>query len=77
MARPLRIHFPGRFIVTSREMSEKRSSETIRDREKFLSYLESAHESYGARVHVFCLMGNDYHLLLETPRATYLKSFTM
>jgi REP element-mobilizing transposase RayT len=42
--------------------------QSTRDREKYLSYLESAHERYGAVIHVYCLMGNHYHLLLETPR---------
>ena len=42
--------------------------QSIRDREQYLSYLESAHDRYGAIIHVYCLMGNHYHLLLETPR---------
>ena len=37
------------------------------DRIRFLSYLESAHERYGAVIHVYCLMPNHYHLLMETP----------
>jgi putative transposase len=69
MARPLRIQFPGAFYhVTSRGNERKAIFRNDRDRQKFLSYLESAHESYGARVHVYCLMENHYHLLLETPR---------
>ena len=40
---------------------------TSREREKFLSYLESATERYGAVVYVYCLLDNHYHLLLETP----------
>ncbi len=42
--------------------------QSTRDREKYLTYLESAHDRYGAIIHVYCLMGNHYHLLLETPR---------
>src|SRR5512136_3371563 len=38
-----------------------------RDREKFLEYLASATERYGAAIHAYCLMSNQYHLLLETP----------
>ena len=38
------------------------------DREQFLSYLQSARERYGAVIHVYCLLSNHYHLLLETPR---------
>jgi REP element-mobilizing transposase RayT len=39
----------------------------MRDREQFLSYLQSATERYGAVIHAYCLMSNHYHLLLETP----------
>ena len=38
------------------------------DRERFLSYLESAVVRYGALIHAWCLMSNHYHLLVETPR---------
>ena len=68
MGRPLRIEFPGAFYhVTSRGNERKAIFRSFGDREKFLSYLESATERYGAVVHVYCLMGNHYHLLLETP----------
>jgi putative transposase len=68
MARPLRIEFPGAFYhVTSRGNERKAVFKSLRDREKFLSYLESATERYGAAIHVYCLMDNHYHLLLETP----------
>lgn len=69
MSRPLRIEYPGAFYhVTSRGNERKMVFQSIRDREKYLSYLESAHERYGAVIHTYCLMGNHYHLLLETPR---------
>ena len=68
MARALRIQFPGAFYhVTSRGNEQKSVFRSHRDRDKFLSYLESATERYGAVVHVYCLMDNHYHLLLETP----------
>ena len=68
MARPLRITYPGAFYhVTSRGNERKKIFKTERDREKFLEYLSSASERYGAAIHVFCLMDNHYHLLLETP----------
>lgn len=68
MARPLRIEYPGAFYhVTSRGNEQKAVYKSQRDREKFFSYLESATERYGAVVHVYCLMDNHYHLLLETP----------
>jgi len=69
VSRPLRIEYPGAFYhVTSRGNERKMVFQSTRDREKYLSYLESAHERYGAVIHVYCLMGNHYHLLLETPR---------
>lgn len=68
MARPLRIEYPGAFYhVTSRGNEQKDVFKSQRDREKFLEYLGSATERYGAVVHAYCLMSNHYHLLLETP----------
>lgn len=68
MARPLRIEYPGAFYhVTSRGNEQKDIFKSRKDREKFLDYLGSATERYGAAVHAFCLMSNHYHLLLETP----------
>ena len=68
MARPLRITCPGAvYHVTSRGNERKAVFKSKGDREKFLEYLESATERYHAVVHVFCLMDNHYHLLLETP----------
>jgi len=68
MARPLRIEYPGAFYhITSRGNEQKDVFRTIADREKFLSYMETASERYGAVIHVYCLMSNHYHLLLETP----------
>ena len=69
MARPLRIEYPGAlYHVTSRGNEQKDVFKSRRDREQFLSYLESAAERYGAVIHVWCLMSNHYHLLLETPK---------
>lgn len=68
MARPLRIEYPGAFYhVTSRGNEQKVIFKSRKDREKFLSYLESATDRYGAIIHAYCLMNNHYHLLLETP----------
>ena len=68
MARPLRIVYPGAYYhVTSRGNEQKDVFKSRRDREKFLEYLASATERYGAAIHAYCLMSNHYHLLLETP----------
>lgn len=67
MARPLRISYPGAYYhVTARGNERKDIFKSQRDREKFLSYMESATVRYGAAVHAYCLMSNHYHLLLET-----------
>lgn len=68
MARPLRITYPGAYYhVTTRGNERGDVYKSQRDREKFLSYLESASERYGAVIHAYCLMRNHYHLLVETP----------
>ena len=69
MSRPLRIEYPGAFYhITSRGNERKSIFRMKRDYERFLSYLESATERYGAQIHCFSLMPNHYHLLLEIPR---------
>jgi putative transposase len=69
MARPLRIEYPGAFYhITSRGNERQKIFRSLKDRERFLTYLESATQRYGAVIHVYCLMSNHYHLLLETPR---------
>jgi REP element-mobilizing transposase RayT len=69
VARPLRIEYPGAFYhVTTRGNEQKEIFKSQRDREQFLSYLESATERYGAVIHAYCLMSNHYHLMLETPQ---------
>lgn len=68
MARPLRIEYAGAFYhVTARGNERKIIFRDDADRERFLRYLGSAVERYKAIVHVYCLMGNHYHLLLMTP----------
>lgn len=68
MARPLRITFPGAFYhVTSRGNEGRTVFKSRRDREKFAQYLASASQRYKAVIHVYCLMDNHYHLLVETP----------
>ena len=70
MARSLRIEYSGAFYhVTSRGNERKTIFSDAWDLEKFLSFLESAVERHGALVHAYSLMGNHYHLLLETPNA--------
>jgi len=68
LARQLRIEYPGAlYHVTSRGNDKKDIFRSIKDREKFLSYLSSASERHGALFHAYCLMSNHFHLMLETP----------
>jgi REP element-mobilizing transposase RayT len=68
MARPLRIEYPCAFYhVTSRGNEQKEIFKSDKDKEKFISYLESSSIRYDAAIHAYCLMNNHYHLLLETP----------
>jgi len=69
MTRPLRIQYPGaHYHITSRGNERKNIFKDKKDRDKFLSYLESAYLRYNAVIHAFCLMNNHYHLFLETPK---------
>ncbi|MDD2273409.1 MAG: transposase [Desulfuromonadaceae bacterium] len=69
MSRPLRITYPGAFYhVTTRGNERGNIFKSRRDREKFLSYLESATIRYGAKIQAYCLMSNHFHLFLETPQ---------
>lgn len=68
MSRPLRIEYPGAFYhITARGNERKDIFRDERDRERFLSYLETAVVRYKAVIHVYCLMNNHYHLLMSTP----------
>jgi len=70
MSRPLRISYPGAFYhVTSRGNEKRNVFLSAQDRKRFLEYIESAREKYGAIIHCYCLMSNHYHLLLETPNS--------
>jgi REP element-mobilizing transposase RayT len=56
MTRPLRIEYAGAlYHVTLRGNERKDVLTSQRDREKFLSYVESAVVRYGAVVHTWCL----------------------
>jgi REP element-mobilizing transposase RayT len=78
MARPLRIQYPEAFYhVTSRGNERKAIFRNDRDRNKFLSYLETAHERYGAIIHVYCLMDNITIFLLKRLEATFRRFFIM
>ena len=70
MARPLRLQFPGGiYHVTARGNDRRPIFEDDDDRARFLIVLASIVARYHVLCHAYCLMGNHYHLLLETPEA--------
>ena len=67
MARPLRIEYPGAvYHITSRGNAKSAIFIDDLDRIKFLESLESTVTKYNWLCHAYCLMGNHYHLLIET-----------
>ena len=70
MARPLRIEFAGAtYHVMARGNQGRAIFDDDRDRLRFLETLGEACEKTGWRIHAYVLMGNHYHLLVETPEA--------
>jgi len=70
MARPLRVEYPGAYYhVINRGNAGEDIFHSIRDREKFLEYLEKAVKRFSIIIHTYCLMTNHYHLLIETAQA--------
>ncbi len=68
MARPLRFQYPGAvYHVMARGDGGKGIFETDGDRREFLKRLGEVCGTCGWRVHAWVLMGNHFHLLLETP----------
>ena len=69
MARPIRVEFEGAvYHVMARGNERRKVFRSDRDRELFLETLAEAVSQFGLLVHVYCLMPNHYHLVVETPR---------
>ncbi|MDX8398808.1 MAG: transposase [Gallionellaceae bacterium] len=74
MSRPLRIEFAGAlYHVTSRGDGREAIYRDDGDRGLFLEVLAEVCERCNCSVHAYCLMGNHYHLLLETPDGNLAK----
>ncbi len=74
MARPLRIEFAGAlYHVTSRGNAQGDIFFTDDDRHAFLAILGKVCGRYNWLCHAYCLMGNHYHLLVETPEGNLSK----
>jgi putative transposase len=64
-----RIEFAGAFYhLTARGNNGRLIYLDERDRESFLGLFLRVSTPLGWRCHTFCLMGNHYHFLVETPR---------
>src|SRR3970040_127791 len=70
MACKLRVEYPGAiYHVMNRGDHREPIFRDDRDREQFLTTLGEACAKTGWQVHAWCLMGNHFHLVLETPQA--------
>ncbi len=74
MARPLRIEFPGAiYHVTSRGNERKPVFLDDNDRVIFLEILTRCCNLFNWLCHAYCLMGNHYHIVIETSDGTLSK----
>ncbi len=70
MSRPLRLEYPGAvYHVTARGNAREPIFTTDDDRARWLRLLGRDVEQQRWRCHAYCLMGNHYHILVETPEA--------
>jgi putative transposase len=71
MGRKPRIQVPDvLYHVCSRGVEKRMIFDIVPgDREFFLVLLQTVVERHGWRVHVYCLMGNHFHFIVETPEA--------
>lgn len=70
MTRPLRLEFPGAtYHLTARGDRREAIFLDDIDRRAFLDLLAKEIRQQAWRLYAYCLMGNHYHLLLETPEA--------
>jgi REP element-mobilizing transposase RayT len=67
MARPLRIEYPGAWYhVMNRGLGRRAVDQSDDQRHYFLSLLGDISDRFGAEIHAYCLMGNHYHLMVQT-----------
>ena len=70
MARQLRVQYEGAiYHVTVRSNSGGRLYADDRDRDYWRYRLGESVALHGVRLYVYCMMGNHFHLLVETPQA--------
>ena len=70
MARPLRVNIrDGWYHVMHRGIERRTIFDGRREHERFLELLGEVHERYRFRIHAYCLLGNHYHAIIQTPDA--------
>jgi REP element-mobilizing transposase RayT len=70
MARPTRVDLPGAWYhVLNRGIEKRAIFRSARCYERFIELLSRLPERFGVQLHGYVLMGNHYHLQLETPEA--------
>ena len=70
MPRPQRIEYENAFYhVMNRGRGRQAVFHDPRYYQAFLETLAEVHQRFHCVIHAYCLMGNHYHLLLETPDA--------
>jgi REP element-mobilizing transposase RayT len=75
MARATRVDFPGAWYHVLNRGTERRAIfRSTRCCEKFIELLSSLPERFGVRLHGYALMGNHYHLQLESREANLSKA---
>ena len=70
MARKLRVQYPGAiYHLMNRGDRREPIFRDDHDRQRFLETLGETCAKTGWQVHAWCLMGNHFHLVVETPQA--------
>ena len=70
MPRPLRLEYENAFYhVMNRGRGRQAIFHCPAYYQAFIDCMVQAHERFGAVFHAYCLMGNHYHLLIQTPLA--------
>src|SRR6266516_379865 len=74
MARKLRVEYPGAiYHVMNRGDRREPIFRDDADRRRFLETLGEVCAKTDWQVHAYCLMGNHFHLVVETPRANLVE----
>jgi len=75
MPRKLRVEYPGAMyhVMSRGDQREDIFLDDV-DRHDFIKTLAEACQRTGWQVHAYCLMRNDYHVVVETPNANLVPS---